>query len=339
MVKKVKFSKLALVLFLTILIWVWAERALDETQPIYNATIVIGRTKPNLWVSFPQGSSVDVNEIELKGTASQINNVEQAITTDPRKLEFSLVIEEFVDIDKPGMHTLDVKEIIKQSTWIQKSGLSIVQCDPSEVRVNVVALTQKPLEVQCLDQDGIPVELETPQKVTMFVPADWRAPAQVDLSSDEVQRAIKQSIPKKPYIKLSNGQIKTADTNVEIKLSPRENMLEPQKVDSATLTFTLSENLLKSQYQIDLINKQDIVNFEILTTPAAKAAYEAQWDQVQLEIHDDDIKTTKEEGIVRREVYYKFPEEFVRLNQIKLAQDKPVMAQFKVTPLTPAEAP
>ena len=56
MFKKVKFSKLAIVIFLTILIWVWADRALDEPDTIYNATIIIGRTSPKLWVSFDQGS-------------------------------------------------------------------------------------------------------------------------------------------------------------------------------------------------------------------------------------------------------------------------------------------
>jgi hypothetical protein len=335
MLKKVKFSKLGLVIFLTILIWVWADRALDETRPIYNAAIVISRTKPNLWVSFPQGSSIDVNEIVLKGAASQINSFEQEITNNPRKLEFTLVVEEF-NLDKPGTHTVPVKDIIKQSSWIEKSGLSIVKCDPCEVHVNTVALSQKPLDVQCFDEDEMPRNLETPQQVSMYVPTDWRGTARVDLKSDEVQRAIKQPIAKKPYIRLPNGQPKIADTTVEIKLSPQENNLEPMKVKNVTVGYSLSENILKGHYQIDITNMQDILNFDILATQAAKEAYEGQLFQVEVEVYDKDLETMKKDKIVRREVYYKFPEEFVRSNQIKLAQEKPADAQFTITPAQPA---
>lgn len=336
MLNKVKFSKLGLVIFLTILIWVWADRALDETRPIYNATIVIGRTKPNLWVSFPQGSSIDVNEITLKGASSQINNFEQMITNDPKKLEFTLDAGQFNIIDK-GQYQLDTREIIRQNSWIKKSGLSIVSCDPCEVIVNAVALTQKPdIDIQCYDEDQMPRDLEKPQTISMYVPTDWRGTARVDLKSDEVQKAIKQPIEKKPYITLPNGQLKYADTAVEIKLSPQENMLEPQKVTNVTVGYALSENILKGHYLIDITNMQDIVNFDILATQQAKLAYDNQLFQVEVEVYDKDLVTMQKDGIVRREVYYKFPEEFVRSNQIKLAQEKAAIAQFTIIPEQPA---
>jgi hypothetical protein len=338
MIKKIKFSKLALVLFLTVLIWVWANRALDETYPIYNATIVIGRTRPSLWVSFPQDTVIDINEINVTGPASRIDNMEQLITSNPKKLEFTLNPEQFgIDIDKAGEHTLDVLEIIRKSNWIQKSGVSIISCDPCEVRVNVVALSQQELEVQCYDKQGLPKDLEIHQTVKMFVPSGWRGPANVELSPEEVQRAVKQAIAKTPYIILPNGQRIDADKAVEIKLSPQEDILEQQKVQRATLVYCFSENSLNGQYKIDVENMTEILNIDIYATPDAKDAYENQWSQVELEIHDDDVDTTQKEGFVRREVYYKLPEEFVRLNQIKLARPK-VTAQFTVTPLPQAAA-
>ncbi len=336
MVKKLKFSKLALVIFLTLLIWVWADRALDETRTIYNATIVLGRTKPDLLVNFPQGSSIDVNEIILKGAASQINSVEQGISSDSRKLEFTIDVGQF-NIDKPGQYILDVKEIIKQSSWLKKSGLSIVGCDPCEVIVNADALIQKnDIDVQCFDEDSMPRDLETPQQVSMYIPTDWRGTARVDLTSDDVQRAIKQPITKKPYITLTNGQKKYADTTVEIKLSPQENMLEPMKVKDATVGKTLSENILNGHYDIVITNMQYILNFDILATQAAKQAYDNQLFQIEVEVYDKDLETMKKDGIVRREVYYKFPEEYVRSNQIKLAQEKPAVAEFTITPPAPS---
>ncbi|MEJ2647362.1 MAG: hypothetical protein P8016_02990 [Sedimentisphaerales bacterium] len=335
MIKKIKFSKLALVLFLTVLIWVWANRALDETYSIYNATIVMGRTRPNLWVSFPQGTVIDINEIDVTGPTSRINSIEQIITNDPKKLEFPLIPEQF-GIDKAGPQTLDVLEIIKKSNWIQKTGLTVVSCDPCEVVVSAVALTRQELNVQCYDKDGLPKELENAQTVSMLVPPDWRDPARVELSSDEVQRAVKQPISKTPFIILPNGQRIDADKAVEIKLSPQEDML-PKKVENATVVYSFSENSLNRQYKIDVENMSEILNIEVFATPAAKDAYESQWSQVELEIHDDDVDTTRKDEFVRREVNYKLPEEFVRLNQIKLARPK-ATAQFTVTPLPPAES-
>jgi hypothetical protein len=333
MLKKLKISKLAIVIFLTILIWVWADLALDENHPVYHATVVIGRASPKLLVSFPQGNSVDVNQIVLRGPASKINSIEQIINNDPRKLEFPLVIEQF-GIDKPGLYKLSVEDIINKSGWIKQLGLSIKSCDPCEVSFNVVALTERELDVKCFDNRGLPISLETPQKVRMFVPEDSGNNARVVLSDDEIQRGIKQPIAVKPYIILPTGAPKYADTTVEIKLSPQITLLEQVKVQNAKIGYCLSENLLKGQCKIEIENMWEILNIEILATPAAKEAYESQWVQVELEIHDDDIGTTQKDGIVRREVYYRLPEDFVRLNQIKLAKDK-VTARFKVTLLNP----
>lgn len=336
MSKKIKISKLAIVIFLTVLIWVWADLSLEETHPVSTATIVIGRAKPNLWVSFPQGSSIDVNEIILKGPASVVNNIERAINNDPSKLVFPLLIEQF-DIDKAGEYKLPVSSIIKQSIWIKESGLSIDTCDPCEVQVNVVALSEREIDVKCYDEQELPIELESPQKVKMYVPSNWGGTtARVVLSYEDKQRAIKQAIDKKPHIVLPNGQKKEADTAVAIKLSPQENMPERKKVEDATLGYVLSENLLKGQYNIVVENLPDILTIEIYSTPEAKAEYESQLYQVLLFVKEDDIKETVENKFVRREVYYTLPEDFVRTDQIKLA-DKKVEAHFTVTPIEPPE--
>jgi len=338
MLKNVKFSKLAIVIFLTVLIWIWADLALDENHTIYHATIVMGRTRPNQWVSFTRGNSIDVNEIVMRGPASEINSMEQIINNDPRKLEFPLVIDQFKNIDKPGQYTVAVKDIIKQSGWIKQSGLSIVSCDPCEVTINVVALMERDIEVQCFDEKGLPINLETPQKVRMFVPEDWRNNASVVLSDDDIQRAIKQPIEKKPYILLPTGAAKIADATVEIKLSPQVTLLERKKVERVTFGYCLSENLLGGQYKIEIDNMTAILNVEILTTLAAKEAYEDQLFQVLLEIYDKDIEDTKK-GIVLREVFYKLPEEFVKLNQIAVPQENKVTARFKVTLVSPPATP
>ena len=338
MLKKVKVSKLALVIFLTVLIWVWADLANDVTRSLYTATIVIGRTKPNLLASFPQGNnSIDVNEIKLKGPASKINGMEQLIANDPLKLEFPLILEQFGK-DKPGDHTISVKDIIERSGWIKENGLSIEKCEPAEITVNVLALTLEDIDVQCFDEQNLQRDLENAQTVSMYVPSDWGGKARVDLTSADVQKAVQQPIFKKPYIVLSNGQKKEADTTIEIKLSPLENTLEKRKVNNATYGICLSENLSKGQYEVEVLNVPDILSIEILTTQAAKDAYEEQRFQVIIEVKDGDDVETREKGFVRRTLTYLLPEDYVRENQIKLAQEKEE-AEFKLIPVTPVENP
>ncbi len=337
--KKINYSKLAIVIFLTVLIWFWADRSLEEEYSIQTATIGIGRTRPELWVSFPNSAAIDINEIRLSGPSSMMNEFKTTINNDPEKLKFILYPEQF-NIEKAGDYPIDVRDII-ESSWIKKTGLLVKECDPFQIQVSAVDLVKRDVEVQCYDKNGLPISLETPQTVSMFVPADSRLTASVNLSDDERIRAIQQPIRKKPFITLPNKEKKEADSFVEIKLPPQENILERSTITNATLGYTLSENLSKGQYDIQIENDslREILTIEIRATPEAKAAYDLQSYQVMLEILDKDVETSKTE-FVRRKVYYKFPEDFVRSNQIILVGEK-VEARFKVTqreqPVTPID--
>ena len=95
MLKKIKVKKIAVVVFLTLLIWVWADLALDTTRPFYNATISISKTSnPDLWISFNEKPSINIKKFDLKGTVSKINQAEDAINKDPSKLNFTFVPEQ-----------------------------------------------------------------------------------------------------------------------------------------------------------------------------------------------------------------------------------------------------
>lgn len=338
MLKKVKFSKLAIVLFLTILIWVWADLSLEETYPPINSgVIVIGnRTKQNLWISFPSGTSVNINEIILKGPASKRTKLDQILSSTSSQLEFSIIPEHF-DINKEGPYPLSVQEIIKESNWIKENNFSIVSCDPCEVTVNAYNLIGNNLEVLCYDAEGLRRNLETSQTITMSVPSNFSGNAQVDLKYEEVQKAIKEGIDKIPFIRLSNGEIKYAASTVRIKLPPEEDTRSRLTVESPTMGYTFSENMLGNQYKVEVDNKSDIMTIEVRATPAAKTAYEEQAFQVSLFIKDQDVDETLKNEFVYREVYYNFPEEYVRKNEIELAREEKVKAKFKVTLITPGD--
>jgi hypothetical protein len=51
--KKIKFGKIAIVVFLTVLIWVWADLARDEQLPLPDVVVEVAKSSnPELWVSF-----------------------------------------------------------------------------------------------------------------------------------------------------------------------------------------------------------------------------------------------------------------------------------------------
>jgi hypothetical protein len=54
MVKNPKLGKISIVVFLTVLIWVWSDLAQDEPMSLSNyVTITVARpSDPTLWVSF-----------------------------------------------------------------------------------------------------------------------------------------------------------------------------------------------------------------------------------------------------------------------------------------------
>ena len=340
MLKKINYSKLAIVLFLTILIWFWADRALEEQDTIQAATIVVKRTRPDLWVSFPDGSVVDINEITLSGPSSIIAELQREINNDPLKREFSLFPEQ-LGIDNAGEYTKTIQEIIEQNNWIKKLGLSVEKCDPEKVQVRAVELVKRDdLEVQCYDENEQPINLEIPKKVSMYVPADWGRSASVILTKDERIRAMDQTVSKKPFIILSNNEKIEADMLVDIKLPPQENRLELVSISNVTLGLTLSLNLLGGQYiiQVEENSLRKIINMQIYATPAAKEAYENQDYQVTLEILDKHIQESANDEYTREKISYNLPEEYVRKGEIK-SPDNKLEVKFKVIPVETEEEP
>ena len=75
MIRKLKYGKIAIVVFITILIWVCADLALDEELPVSNAVVSVVKSNPELWVSFDDASSVPVEEMVLKGPLRKIAEI------------------------------------------------------------------------------------------------------------------------------------------------------------------------------------------------------------------------------------------------------------------------
>ncbi|MCJ7779170.1 MAG: hypothetical protein MUP16_12775 [Sedimentisphaerales bacterium] len=338
MVKKVSYGKILVVVFITVLIWVWADLALDETFPVSNVNITAKSTNPSLWVSFGDKSSVSIDKMVLKGSASRIADVKRKLKDGSLVFEFSLDPEQTEAIAGPGEYAINVLTFLRQSDQIKKLGLTVESCEPKTLSVKVVGLDKKLLTIKCIDetQNIIQAAAIEPKQLDMFVPKDWsgeKLTANVQLTRREIDQARLAPVEKAPYIELAAGQIRELQRTVKITMPPDEDLLADYTITTARLRFSVSPNI-QGKYKVVVDNLDEVIRtITIRATADAKRAYEKMPYQVTLEIDDEDAASTEP---LRRNLIYNFPDEYLRKDDIRLNQ-QPVTARFKLIPLPPAE--
>jgi hypothetical protein len=336
---KIKVGKIATVIFLTVLIWVWQDLALDEEFTVPNATIIVANSPSNLWVSFKNRRSVSIENIKLKGPASKISEVRRKWNAGSLRMDFTLNPER-EGMTTAGPRTLNVLDFVKKSDKMKElPGLTIQSCEPEIIDVNVVELVEKQLDVECVNEDGALVEVESiePAKVSMFVPTDSRLKARVRLTRREIENARETPIVKRPFVTFATDQIRQVPTDVEIKIPTKADSLTEYSIGVATLGITLSANLV-GKYHVDVTNIPNVVHpFTILASSEAKLAYENEPYQMNLYILDSDADQPPNRE-QRRRVVYNFPEEYLRRNEIRL-KDQPAEARFRLIKLPLPETP
>jgi hypothetical protein len=322
-----KIKKALLVIFITCLIWVWADLSQDIPLAGQIVTVTASQANPNLWVSLENKPDVQV-KVNLKGQAKKISEFSKKVEGE-EGLRISFDVEK-ESMTSEGSYTLENLRRFLQDE-IKKYGLTVVACDPEKLEVQVVKLIEKPLAVKCIDEvtGALMTKAKiTPETVNMFVPAG-KDTVEVKLNSMEKKQARQDFVEIKPHIDLG-GRLRYAEKPVRIELPSVGEDLQPSTI-RGTVGFLVSENWT-GQYEVEWIKAPDIGSISILATPQAKAAYEAQLFEVILEIRDNDINA----GEITRKIIYNFPQDFLRDDKIRLNGD-PVETTFKLVPVKPPE--
>ncbi|MHC4396605.1 MAG: hypothetical protein ACYS1A_13210 [Planctomycetota bacterium] len=340
MAKKYNYAKITAVVFLTVLIWVWADLALDEDFIVSNAAVSVAKfTNPNLAVSFADESSLSrqkiiLREIKLNGPASRITKMRKRLKEGEKlDFDFDAVLEK---MDLPGDYSLDLLPFLQKDEELKQLGLTVVSCDPTEISVNVLKLLRKSLTVQCLDQNGSSLEVENiePEKVDMLVPENWTGEqliAYIKLTQREIAQARLSPIPKTPYIQSPLGQTTNVPTTVRIKTLPEKDLRRDFTITKVTPKYCFSV-ILQGKYWVDVKNFNDVMQpISISATPAAKLAYENMSYQVRLEIDDEDADPDK--PLRRKKLSYNFPPDYLRSKEIEL-KGPPVVVDFELISIT-----
>lgn len=331
MLKKVKLGKVSAVIFLTVLVWVWADLASDEEYSVSSARINLAPSNPQeLWVSFDGSSSVSIREIVLKGPSARIADV-KAIVKEKARLEFEFdVVKE--DMDEPGSQQLQLLPFLRRDSQIKQLGLKVESCKPESVSFTVLKLVKTPnIEVQCVDAGGSPIKADIhPPRVDMLLPEDWTGRiATVQLSPAEIAQARQVPIQKRPSILLGGERTVTTDKPVAIKIQ-KELLPEQQIKPNIGIALPL---ILEGRYKVDVQKPLGLAGpFNIRATAEAKSSYANQTFQLMLEIHDGDQDYTDYQS---RQLSYCFPEDALRKGEIEAIHPAPT-AYFKLIPLPAA---
>jgi len=339
--KKIKLGKSAIVISLTALIWVWADLAQEREFSIPTVTIrIAGSINPALLATFQDEhgsptSSAAVYNVELRGPASKIAEVEQMRNKGTLEREFFLD-PEGQGMTKPGEHRMDVLNLLKQNKQTKDLGITVEACEPSSLTVSIHQLAKKSLTVRCFDENGLLRQEASvdPAEVEAFVPEDQTPIAKVRLTSSELERARASAIAKTPYVELPGGQQRDVSTKVKVTLPSAEDVLSEQTIGSAKLGIEKSLNL-QGKYWVEVKNLSEVLRpFTIRATREAKQAYEQQPFQMTLQILDGDEQV---QGEQKRDVIYNLPWPFVQSGEIVPPQP-PAQVTFKLTPIS-AEPP
>lgn len=339
-IKKVKPGKVSIVVFLTALIWVWADLAQDERLVLTDVTVAVAKSSnPALWVCFvPQPeepdleTSVTLDSVVLKGPASRVAEVRRL--KNKGTLDFGLFLApEQEGITKADVHSVDVLDFLKQSDEFRQLGLTVESCEPKKLTLRVQELVKMTVPVKCVGLDpAVQVNL-VPETVEAYVPKDDAGvrTALVRLNPEEQSRAKNAAVEKTPYIELvPGGQRREVLGIVKITLVPAQNVLISDQVNTV-VGFCFNQNM-QGKYRVILKNDPTDTSLSAVKIKAsqdARNAYaQSPYPQLLLYLQESDRQATEP---IERAVVFNFPPEFLQKEAI-MADQPPPKAKFILQP-------
>jgi hypothetical protein len=341
MIKKPKISKIAIVVILTVLIWVWADLAQDERLTLAGRVkVAIGEVDdPLSWMVFKRDDKdtpklqVVLDSVDLKGPVKNINEVRRK--QDKGTLDLTLYVSpKLAGLENDGAHLLRVLDLLRQNDQIKQWGLTVENCEPQSLTVQVQHLVEKSVPVQVVDaNDHALIADIDPAQVVAPVPDGEARIAKIRLSLSDQQLAKRMAVEKRPFVELAAGPPRNANQTVKVRLPSDEEALKARDIP-ATLGICFSRNL-QGKYQVKLLNEDAFATVSIRATPAAQQEFEKQAFHIILYIRDEDAKPGTE---IERDVVINFPPEYFARGEIKegWALKK---AKFTLVPIAPDVKP
>ena len=339
----VSFRKISLVIFITLLIWIWADLSQDDVYTDSTSVLTIGPSEPDLWVRFKDdnNSQLDIEKVEFEGPTLRIAELKQDIESGLFKMRFTLDPAKFISSESAESVTISLLAELAKNTDIRKRGLKVVKCSPENVTILANKLVEKELKLRCMKGSAIINDAQfEPDIIKMLVPptlTDDQLVADVKITSEaQATKAKSQFIEVRPEIKFAAGIApRLADLTVKVKLPKESELGLVEKVLTGSIGIVGSKNIL-DKYTVVVENESDFTTIRLKATEKAFQAYESKPYKILIEILAEDEKT---QGLITRKPVYNFPQEFVKLGEIEKVHELDD-AKFKLIPkngtITPA---
>ncbi|HON91105.1 MAG: hypothetical protein KBI32_01185 [Phycisphaerae bacterium] len=346
MFKRLKPGKIAIVVFLTALIWVWSDLSQDDRFLLSDVRIKVAKSAdPSLWVNFVvEGADPNLqttaalDSVVLKGPAARISEVKGRKNRGALDLNLFLVPEQ-EGLTSPQAHRVNVLDFLRKSDVFRNLGLTVESCQPQWFTVQTQKLVEQDVTLECVGIEQGLVATFNPSSVTAYVPKGQSPRAKILLTPEEQNVAKIGPVEKFPYIELASSidQRREIPTKVKVTLAPMQNVLTERLV-SASYGLCLSENL-QGVYRVVLdkdTDKTRLLAIKVRATEEAFNAYEKAPMQIVLYIKDEDAHRTQwpAEG----EFVFAFPYEYVRRGEI-VPNQAPPKVKYTLEPITFSPTP
>ena len=335
MISKQNIGKFFMVVFLTLLIWVWADLSQDAELSVEVTLTADNEASPTWWMAFRQQSgalsqSIHLEELVLKGPAATIQRLD-----NERSLTALGLTVSSARFGASGTQTFSLLPFLRDQDSIRRQGVTVESCTPAtiEVEVKEMELVEN-LPVYCFDGEGNRLEnvFLNPTEITAYVPKSWNKDqrcAKVILKRDQWAAARTAPVKRTPHIEVMRDQFRVLNKqSIEIVMSPAEDNREKLVVTGGRLAFVLGNNILnKYRVVLDTTDLPELIStISVSATKEACKAYEDMRYHVYIEVLDAE---PLEQQLPLK---YNFPLEYYRKGEIDIDQS-PRMASFHLVPL------
>ena len=154
MISKQNIGKFSVVVFLTLLIWVWADLAQDEELSIEVTLTADNEASPNWWMAFRQPSgalsqTLHLDELLLKGPVSTVQRLE-----GQHFLDMGLTVSP-ARFGVPGPQSFSLLPFFREQDSIRRQGVTVESCTPATIEIEVKEMEWvENLPVKCFDGVG-----------------------------------------------------------------------------------------------------------------------------------------------------------------------------------------
>ena len=338
MLKKIKTAFLVIVL--SCLIWVFAEREVTQSTIIeVNLTKAV-HLHEDLLVEFLDDQTNPIATMEksrrisltVEGPAGRILQVQQGQYEKNIVLDIVELIGSRPEETEPQIYEFDVvKQIFNGEYQYKDIYLKVLKSQPMTVKLQVRQLVQTTLPVVVYDADSqgeLEVESREPAQVEAYLIAGQAVDAAtVRLKPEQKLQATKAPIPVLAQVSLPD-RVQTFD--IMIKL-PAESTLLPQDEIKAPRLGILWPESMEGKFHVEILDKSPLKEqpLKFRGTTAAITEYRESDYHLILEISASD----KPNVLINRKLRYHLPPE--RLNEIEVLETNAILLQFQLIPILP----